>query len=701
MVWLSLGVALLALALGIIVLRRAPRHPAHISFGLGMAALALETALATGSSNQFLRFGALDWERARMVASALLIAPWLAFARAYSRGDAVTALPSHLRSLLALALVPPCLALVFHGGLVQLASVPNTGRLYPQLGWTGMALELFLLFGSIAILTQVERTFRGSVGIMRWRIKYMVLGVAVLFGYRLFAASQALLYQAPDAPTSRASTAALLVACILISVALARGSVFDVDVYPSQTLVYGSLTVLIAGTYLLVVGVLSHLVSRFGGDSSFPFKSLLILVALTGLAMMLLSDRFRQRLKWFVSRHLRRPVYDYRQVWNTFTTRTTSMVDEAAFCRAVTTWVSETFQSLSASVWIVDEAGDHLRLGGSTALNVAQPGSADIPQTDIKRALDALGERHEPIVIDPETTAWTGALLRLHQGVFQEGGRPVAQPLAAGGRVLGVLALGDRVGGVPFTTEELDLLRCIGDQIAASLLGLQLSAQLLRNKEMEAFQTMSAFFVHDLKNTASTLSLTLQNLHEHFSDPAFRDDALRAVGKSVQHLNGLIARLSQLRQELKVEPVPGSLLDTVQSTLAAFAPPPNLRVTLALEPVPPVLLDADQIQKVILNLLINAREALGPRGEIRVVTASDREWASVTVSDNGCGMSPEFLRRSLFRPFQTTKKNGLGIGMFQSKMIIEAHRGRMDVESTPGQGTSFRVRLPLATPIPA
>src|ERR1035441_7083631 len=101
--------------------------------------------------------------------------------------------------------------------------------------------------------------------------------------------------------------------------------------------------------------------------------------------------------------------------------------------------------------------------------------------------------------------------------------------------------------------------------------------------------------------------------------------------------------------------------------------------------------------KVVTNLVLNAREAVLPSGEVRIETAQSNGWVILTVSDNGCGMSPEFLNRSLFRPFQTTKKSGLGIGMFQSKMIIEAHGGRIEVESQQGKGSIFRVLLPMNT----
>src|SRR5208283_5982396 len=118
--------------------------------------------------------------------------------------------------------------------------------------------------------------------------------------------------------------------------------------------------------------------------------------------------------------------------------------------------------------------------------------------------------------------------------------------------------------------QDYDLLKCVGDQIAASLLNSQLSQKLLQAKELEAFQTMSAFFVHDLKNTASTLSLMLQNLPVHFDNPAFREDALRGVAKTSDHINQLINRLSQLRHDLQIKPVESDLNEVISPLLASW-----------------------------------------------------------------------------------------------------------------------------------
>ena len=139
------------------------------------------------------------------------------------------------------------------------------------------------------------------------------------------------------------------------------------------------------------------------------------------------------------------------------------------------------------------------------------------------------------------------------------------------------------------------------------------------------------------------------------------------------------------------------LNDLVLESLENLNGMPGVQLVKDLHPLPKVVVDREQLQSVVTNLLLNALEAVGPNGQIRVETSCHEDRAVLSIADNGCGMSADFMKDSLFRPFQTTKKKGLGIGMFQSKMIIEAHRGDIQVESEPGKGTKFGVLLPLAT----
>jgi putative PEP-CTERM system histidine kinase len=270
-------------------------------------------------------------------------------------------------------------------------------------------------------------------------------------------------------------------------------------------------------------------------------------------------------------------------------------------------------------------------------------------------------------------------------------------PLLGRGELLGLITLGDRVGGAHLSAQDFEVLKCVADHTAAALMNVQLAQRLLEAKELEAFQAMAAFFVHDLKNAASTLTLTLENLPRHFDNPEFRADALRGVAGAAAHLNRLIARLGQLRHEVKFELVPADVNDVVTQALAGLNGV-GATVIQETQPLPRIPLDGEQINKVITNLVLNATEAVAAGGRVRVATAQQSGWVVLTVADDGCGMSADFVARSLFRPFQTTKKSGLGIGMFQSKMIVEAHGGRIAVASAAGRGTTFNVFLPTYLP---
>jgi putative PEP-CTERM system histidine kinase len=683
-----------AIAIG--VLFRARRSIARWTLAVGMAVLAAEAVCAGLTAGAASPESMIDWQQWRLLAQSLLPGVWLAFSLSYARGNAREFLTRWRLPLAGAFLLPVGLASMFREDLIaSLRQDAAADHWMLRLGWSGIALYLFLLVGSVLVLTNLERTFRASVGTMRWRIKYMVFGVGLLFLVRAYTSSEALLFRGVDLTLEGVNSGACVVVAALVLRSLLRAGHFELDIYPSQSVLQGSFTVLLAGIYLLLVGVFAKVVTYLGGDANFQVKAFLALVSLVLLAILLQSDRTRLHLRRFVSRHFQRPLYDYRTAWRRFTEGTALHVEQTDLCRSIVRIVADMFQALSVTLWLVDDRGARLMPVASTSLSKAQTHDLGAQGTDADAVIRHFHDHPEPLDIESSKESWAAALRRWQPGEFPHGGHRVCVPLIDRGEVLGVITLGDRVSGVSFSLQDFDLLKCIGDQAAASLLNVQLAQKLLRARELEAFQTMAAFFVHDLKNAATTLSLMLQNLPVHFDDPAFREDALRGISKTVNHINRLIGRLSLLRHELKIQPAETDLNELIARAAADLEKGLVFIFSKDLSPLPKLFLDQEQIVKVVTNLLLNATEAVARDGQVRIATSQHNGWAVLAVTDNGCGMSAEFLNRALFRPFQTTKENGLGIGMFQSKMIVEAHGGRIAVESEPGKGTAFQVFLPV------
>ncbi len=662
-----------------------------------MATLAVDSAFGAMSLKASHPDRVAYWQSLALLAKAFWPGFWLAFSLSYSRGNYLHFLATWKYFLAVAFLVPIGLAFGFRSELIQL--VPPADL---ESGWTisfnqaGKVLNILDLIAAVTILNNLEKTFRSTVGTMRWRIKFMILGLAVIFATRIYTLSQMMLFSEFDLTLVDIEAGALIIGCVLIAVSYFRNGMAELDVYPSHSVLQGTVTLLLAGGYLFAIGLLGQLIAFLGGAGSFRTQAFLILPGIAGLAVLLLSERFRQNIKRFVSRHFKRPQHDFRKVWLLFTQRISGILDRDSVCLVAAKLISETFNVLSVTIWRVDEQDERLVFGASTALN-ARDALAD------KRELSpqftaplAIRKMARPFDLEQLNEDWAENLKRATSAQFRKGGNRICLPLSAGERWLGCAILADRVNGLPYTVEELDLLKCMGDQIAAALLNLRLTNELMVAKELEAFQTMSAFFVHDLKNATSSLGLTLQNLQVHFADPEFREDALRGIASTIGRINLHIERLGLLRSKLELKPVQSDLNQLVLETLDHLNGMPGVELIKELQPLPNVVVDREQMQNVVTNLLLNAREAVGTDGEIRVETAQRDGRAILSITDNGCGMSRDFLRESLFRPFQTTKKKGLGIGMFQSKVIVEAHRGSIQVESEPGKGTKFGVLLPLA-----
>ena len=685
------------------LIRRRPSLVRWAFFG-AMSVAATESACIGLAAHAISPWAIIAWQELRLLVTSALPAAWILFAAIYARPNLRQFFARWKLALAGAFAVPTGFAVLFRDRLVaSVRAEPAADRYFLHLDTAGVVLFGLLLICSVLVLLSLERTFRESAGTTRWRIKFTLLGVGVLFVGRLYTSSQALLFRGIDGSWDAIDSGVLLVGALLMLRSFFRSGSFETKVYPSSFLIHHSLIIFLAGSYLLIVGVLAKIVTLLGGDAAFVFKTFVVLVLLALLAVIIQSDRLRIATKRLVSRHLRRPQYDYRTMWRSYTDATSSCVDPSDLCRTTVQLVTEMFDVLSVTIWTVRPDRNGIALAASTFFS-ENKGAERLPKSEDSRAAMQYFQDHpQPLDLDQSELAWVAALRNCHPKVFPNSGRRVCIPLVAHGEMAGLMILGDHIGRAAFGLQDLEALTCVAKHLAASVLNAQLSQKLLEAKQLCAVQTVATFFLHDLKNAASTLNLMLQNLPVHFHDIEFRNDTLRGISRASSHLAGLIGRLNLLRSEFIIKPQKSDLNQVVESALAAWEAAPGVVMVKDLHPLPLLSLDPNEIRKVVSNLVLNAIEAAPSQREVRVSTRLEKDWAVFTVADKGCGMSAEFIEQSLFRPLQTTKKGGLGIGMFQCRMIVEAHRGKIFVESAPSKGTSFEVLLPLteAKPVTA
>ncbi|MCS7338644.1 MAG: PEP-CTERM system histidine kinase PrsK [Verrucomicrobiae bacterium] len=638
----------------------------------------------------------VEWVNWGLVCMALVPGAWIVFGAIYARGGR----PAKFRGWLWLSGIFTgvllVFALVFRNGLtLEAAWSTEIGNWLFRLGWPARVLHAGFVVGSLLGLMNLEWTFRASVGSARWKIKYAVFGAGLLLGERLYTSAQAILYSATRAQFIFLDAVGLVLACVMLGVSFYRSKLASIDIYPSTAVLQRSVSVLLVAGYLVVMGVLAWVFNSFGGARALPITGLMVLLAIVGVGIVLASDRVRHAARRLVSQHFKRPLHDYRDVWAEFTKRTAGIVDRTGYARAVAGLISDVFEALSVTVWLHEKTTSSLVLSASTVAGVETGQGEPLPSSVVQSLTGVVGRTVEPFDIDDSPEPWCEVLRQSNPGLFKKGGHRYCVPLVTRGELEGVIILGDRVMGVGYTVEDFELLKQLANHIAVGLQSISLYERVAQAREMEAFQVMSAFLVHDLKNTLSSLTLTVRNMSKHFDNPAFREDALRSLEHSAAHISELVARLTALRQGLRLQLSLHNLNKIVMDAVRSLGDDGRIAISLRLSEVPEVMLDAKRFESVVLNLLLNAREASLPGSEIIIETGKHENGVYVAIRDHGCGMSEEFIANSLFKPFRTTKKNGLGIGMYQAKAIVEAHRGRITVQSELGRGTLVRVWIPL------
>ena len=268
-------------------------------------------------------------------------------------------------------------------------------------------------------------------------------------------------------------------------------------------------------------------------------------------------------------------------------------------------------------------------------------------------------------------------------------------PLLFGDKVQGIMLLRESEIVTELNWEDRDLLKLAGKQAASHLAQFQADQALVESRQFEAFNRLSAYVIHDIKNILAQLSLIVANAKKHKENPEFVDDMVDTVANTVNRMSKLMTQLrsetaNTWQQEFKLI----NLLEKVLDACTLLTPVPELTV---LADTPTLTCDSDRLRIVFEHLIQNAQEATDDEGQVSVRLMSNSACAVVEIEDTGSGMDEEFIRHRLFKPFDSTKGlTGMGIGAFESRDFINSLGGEIQVTSTPGKGSLFRVLIPCA-----
>ncbi|MGO4477815.1 XrtA/PEP-CTERM system histidine kinase PrsK [Massilia sp. 2TAF26] len=555
------------------------------------------------------------------------------------------------------------------------------------------AMPVVTAFACLAVygMLLVEQVYRNKTIEERWAIKFACLGIGGMFAYDFYLYTNMMLFRElnPELWNARGVINALTVP--LVAASMARSKSWSTSFVVSRRVMFHSAALFGSAVYLLAMGSAGYYLRFFGGRWGTVMQAGFLFGAVSLLLVILFSGTFRSWLKVSISKHFFSYNYDYREEWMRFT-RTLSERGPNLGDRAIQA-MAALVESPGGTLWQRNEAGRyepraswHGPEGG-----VTEPGNS--PFCRFLESSQWVVDLDE-FVARPDK--YEG--LAVPDWLLEYPRRWLVVPLILHEKLFGFVVLQRARSPLKLNWEITDLLEIAGSQAAGHLAQEDAANALMVARQFESFNRMSTFVVHDLKNLVAQLSLMNANAEKHKDNPEFQRDMLETLNHSVQKMKLLLQKLS--RTENADKKLPLAVEQVVRQAVAlksAFEPRPQLVVEV---PGLQVVADRERLERVVGHLIQNAIEATPRDGHVMIRlgrrdTDGQLDAVEIEITDTGEGMSEEFIRERLFKPFDSTKSAGMGIGVFESREYITELGGQLEVSSQPTLGTTFKVVLPL------
>ena len=534
-------------------------------------------------------------------------------------------------------------------------------------------------------LVLVEQCYRRTPAAARWHVRPLLLAFGGLLTYDVVLYSDALLFRALDADLWAARGFAQAITVPMFALTLERTQNWSFELSVSRGVLVGSTALAATGAYLLLMAGAGFFLRFAGGSWGRALEAALVFAALLLLATVSLSATMRAKVRVFVAKHFFTYRYDYRQEWLRFTNTLTSMPATRPW-EACIQALGDLVESPGGALWLKNPSGEFRQVARvSTSINgESEPSNAPFPSF-LRRTgwvLEIGDVLQHPASYDH--VALPPAIINVPEAWL-------IVPLQTADELVGYVVLTSPRVPVEIDWEVRDLLKTAGRQAASYLAYATATEALLEARKFDAFHRLSTFVVHDLKNLIAQLQLLLSNVERHRDNPEFQRDML----STIEHVVG---RMHQLMLQLRPDATGGDRARPVEVAAVACrvqAMRASGRGTLVLDVPDDILVWAheDRLERVLSHLVQNAFDASGREPEVRLRATRDGGEALIEVTDRGSGMTAEFIRERLFRPFQTTKDTGMGIGAFECQQYVQQIGGGIEVQSEPNVGTSVRVKL--------
>jgi putative PEP-CTERM system histidine kinase len=543
---------------------------------------------------------------------------------------------------------------------------------------------------SIAGLVVVEQVARNTRAAQRWQLKYLWLGIGLKFAWDLALFSVAMLHGSAAHAFWDARGFINVLSTGLLAVALRRIPRWESAAFLSPRIVFFNATLLGTALYVLVMAVGSYYVRQLGGTWGAAGQILFLTAGLLVLAIAVLSDQFRAWARVNIAKYFFPYRYDYRAEWRKLT-RALSEAGETPVYERIVRVMAGFLNAKGGGLWLRDAEGGYVPAGGE----LAPPGAPR--QAASPEFFEYLLQNEWIYDLDQAAEPSAGKpAVRPPPWMLESGRLWLIVPLICEGSLVGFVGIARPLAEANLTWEEIDLLRAAGRQVASFLAFEQAAKRLAEAHQFEAMSRMSAIIMHDLRHLIAQQALVVENAARHRGNPEFFDDAILTIDNSVKRMTRLMEELRSgvVAEERAHRAELNEVCTEAVRRCAGGSPAPSFEVR---ERSIEVIVNRERLLQVLEHVIRNAQHATPQDGSVTVSVGRAGQQAVLEVADTGCGMDARFIRDRLFRPFESTKgEKGFGIGAYQAREFARRCGGGVEVESTPGKGTKFIIRLPLA-----